>query len=62
MAYYAAMTWQDHLTDKERAELAKAERKRDLAREDYNAIRYRLKNRAESRIRLQSRKSAESRK
>jgi hypothetical protein len=47
------MTWQDYLSKKERAELDRAERKRDKARADYNAIRSRLKSRADARIRKQ---------
>lgn len=51
MAYIACMTWQDHLTDKERAELDRATEKRDAARDEYNAKRLKLKNRAEARAR-----------
>lgn len=45
------MTWQDNLTEKERAELLRAEQKRDASKEAYNALRLKLKNRAESRMR-----------
>lgn len=45
------MTWRDYLSKKEQAELDRAERARDKARSDYNAVRAKLKSRADARIR-----------
>ena len=45
------MTWRDKLTKKEQSELERAERKRDTARADYNAVRIKLKSRADARLR-----------
>jgi hypothetical protein len=44
------MTWRDHLTDEEQAELEHRERVRDQARADYNGVRSRLKSRVEARL------------
>lgn len=49
--YGGDMTWQDYLSKKERAELERAERKRDDARAEYNALRVKLKSRADNRRR-----------
>lgn len=45
------MTWRDYLSKKEQSELERAERKRDKARAEYNAVRVKLKSRADARIR-----------
>ena len=45
------MTWKDELNRQERAELDKAESKRDEARDAYNAVRLKLKTRADARLR-----------
>lgn len=47
----ARMTWRDELNGKEKSELARAESKRDAARAKYNAVRAKLKSRAEARMR-----------
>lgn len=47
------MSWQDFLKPKERADLAKAQSKRDTAREQFNETRRVLKNRAEARMRAE---------
>jgi len=46
------MAWQDNLNEREQIRLKRAEEKRDAAREAYNNLRFRLKNRAESRMRI----------
>ena len=45
------MTWRDFLTEKETADLERLERIRDDARDAVNALRLKLKSRAESRMR-----------
>jgi len=50
------MTWRDKLNPKERAELERSERNRNVARAEHNAIRDRLKSRAEARIRKEKRR------
>lgn len=47
------MTWQDKLTKRERAELDRAAAKRDKAKDEYNAVRAKLKNRADARLRVE---------
>lgn len=51
------MAWQDNLTEKERAQLLRAEQNRDASKEAYNALRLKLKNRAESRAKANHRTS-----
>lgn len=51
LAVRYGMTWREKLTKREAAELERAERRRDSARADYNAVRLRLKNRADARLR-----------
>jgi hypothetical protein len=44
------MTWKTHLTDDERRALGHAEHQRAKARDQYNALRVRLKSAAERRM------------
>jgi len=48
---YDTRMWKTYLRDTERAELAAAQAKRDAARDEYNDIAERLKNRAKQRMR-----------
>lgn len=50
------MTWRDYLTKAELAALERAERDRERVREAFNALKAKLKNRAEARIRAQKAK------
>lgn len=50
------MTWRDYLTRAELAALERAERDRERVREAFNALKAKLKNRAEARIRAQKAK------
>jgi len=48
--------WKTYLRDIERAELAAAQAKRDSARDEYNSIAERIKNRAKQRMRTARKK------
>lgn len=48
------MAWQDKLTDEEREELRGAQEARDTARNVHNAIRRKLKSKAEYRERKEA--------
>lgn len=48
--------WKTYLRETERAELAVAQAKRDAARDEYNDLAERLKNRAKQRMRTARRK------
>jgi len=48
--------WKTYLRETERAELAAAQAKRDAARDEYNDIAERLKNRAKQRMRTARKK------
>ena len=58
MTYVADMSWEDEATPAERAKLQRLRDKRDLAKDEYNAYRRKVKNRIDqARWRL-SKKSA----
>lgn len=52
------MTWRDYLTRAELAALERAERNRERVREACNALKARLKNRAEARVRAEKARKA----
>ena len=52
------MTWQDYLKPAERRQLARAQAARDKKADDYNALRIKLKARADSRIRTKKAQDA----
>ena len=54
MALLWGMSWKNYLIRNERSQLERAERNRDKARAEYNALRIRLKSRAEARARRES--------
>ena len=53
---YDTRMWKTYLHETERAELAAAQAKRDAARDEYNDIAERLKNRAKQRMRTARKK------